>query len=66
MVENQIEKNMEHEMETGIIGFVGFIWDNGDDDGNYYIVYWGCIGRMVKEMETTILGLGLRFIHKLW
>ena len=33
-----MEKNMENEMETGIIGqFInGVYWDNGKENGNYW------------------------------
>ena len=44
------------------IGFIyGFIWnvlgsyrDNGKENGNYYILYWGSRGIMEKNTETTI------------
>ena len=49
-MENQIEKNMENEMETGIVGSIGVIVG----------LYWGYIGIMEKKMETTVLGLGFR------
>ena len=50
-MENQMEKKMENEMETGIIGFIGCIIG----------LYWGYVGIMEKKMERTrILGLGFR------
>ena len=39
-----MEKKMENEMETGIIGFIGCIIG----------LYWVYIGIMEKKMETTI------------
>ena len=41
-------------------------WDNGKENGNYYIVYdrlyigffGGYIGIVEKKMETTVQGLG--------
>ena len=38
-----MEKKMENEMETGIIGSL-----------EYGVYYWGYIGMMEKKMETTI------------
>ena len=35
-----------------------FYGDNGKENGNYYIVYWGYRGIMEKNMETTI-GFGV-------
>ena len=40
IMENQMKKKMENEMETGII--LG-------------VVYWGNIGIMENQMETTIV-----------
>ena len=28
--------------------------NNGKENGNYYVVYWGYTGIMEKKMETTI------------
>ena len=41
IMENQMEKKMEHEMETGIImGYIEVIlvlyWDTGKENGNHY------------------------------
>ena len=33
-------------------------WDNGKENGNYYIVYWGNTGIMEKKMETIIVCWG--------
>ena len=33
---------------------VGLYWNNAEENGNYYIVYRGYIGRMENKMETTI------------
>ena len=41
-----MEKNMENEMETGIVGSIGVIVG----------LYWGYIGIMEKKMETTVFG----------
>ena len=42
-----------------VIGVIlGLYRDNGKEDGNYYNVkelYWGYIGIMEKNMETTIM-----------
>ena len=41
IMENQMEKKIENEMETGII--LGLYWDNGKANGNYYSIlglYW--------------------------
>ena len=47
---------MEKTMETTIMGLMGYImglyWDNGKENGNDFIVYWGYIG-----MTCSILGL---------
>ena len=43
-MENQMEKKMEHEMETGII--LG-------------VIYWGYIGILEKKIETTVQYLGV-------
>ena len=32
---------------------LGLYWDNGKQNGNYYIVYWGYIGIMEKKKQTT-------------
>ena len=41
-MENQMEKNMENEMETTIMGYIGIMgymlglyWDNGKENGSY-------------------------------
>ena len=40
---------------TGIIGVIsGIYWDNGKENGNYYLRFRGYIGIMEKKMETTI------------
>ena len=41
IMENQLEKNMGNDMETGVYGGI----------------YWGYIGMTEKNMETTIMGL---------
>ena len=59
---------MEKKMKTTIMGYVGVMlglyWENGKENGNYYNglyigvmlgLYWGYIGRMEKNMETTIM-----------
>ena len=38
IMENQMEKKMENEMETGIIQ--GIYWDNGKENGNYYLGFY--------------------------
>ena len=38
------------------VGYLRF-WlyrDNGNENGDYYVVYWGCIGTMETKMETTL------------
>ena len=32
---------MEKKMETTVVywGYMGFYWDNGKENGNYYIIY---------------------------
>ena len=47
-MKNQVEKNMEHQMETGVIGLIGAI--SG--------LYWGCYWDNGSKMETTIWGVG--------
>ena len=39
--------------------------DNGKEHGNYYIVYWGYIGIMEKNMEAIMLGsrFGVAHLH---
>ena len=39
-------------METTIL-YWGLYWDNGKENGNYYIILGGYIGIMEKKMETT-------------
>ena len=34
-------------------GSGGYIGVNGKENGNYYYVYWGCIGIIENKMETT-------------
>ena len=34
---------------------MGLYRDNGEENGNYYILYWVYMGRMEKKMETTTL-----------
>ena len=55
IMENQMEKKMENEMETGIIQVANpkpyirvIYW------GYILELYWGYIGIMEKKMETTI------------
>ena len=49
---------MKNEMETAMIGYIGctlgLYWDNGKENGNYYIVYWCSFGIMENERETAI------------
>ena len=46
-----------------IIGYIlGLYRDNGKENGNYSIVYWGDIRIMEKKMETTIIGYILGYI----
>ena len=37
-----------------LYGILGIYRDTGNENGNYYIAYWGYIGIMEKKMETTI------------
>ena len=41
-------------MELLYYGILGLSWDNGKEDGNYFLVYWGSLGTMEKKMETTM------------
>ena len=48
-------------METTIQGYIlilGLYWDNGKENGNYYLGLYtnigGFIGIMAKKMETTL------------
>ena len=36
------------------MGILGIHRDNGNENGNCYTVYWGYIGIMQKEMESTM------------
>ena len=39
---------------------LGLCRDNGKENGNYYIVYWGYIGIMEKKIETTTVYWGYK------
>ena len=34
---------------------LGLYGDNGKENGHYYIMYWGYMGIMEKQLETTIV-----------
>ena len=52
----QVATRLKHILPTFLCGSC-FAWsykDNGKENGNYYIIYWGYIGIMEKKMETTL------------
>ena len=58
---------MANAMRGIIRAMQGIYWDNVQENGNYYIVYWGYIGElrrgyigiMDKKMETTTTYIGV-------
>ena len=51
-----VRKHCPENVQAGLYSTLGLYGDNGKENGNCYIVYWGYIGIMEKNMETESSG----------